>query len=278
MVSRRELEERARALLKGDSSPVAGACMARFKLISCKVLQRELCAAIADSPNVIDPEFLELGLHESPEGLRLRLQDRIDEAVAASEKAASSEAYEAILLGYGLCGNGLAGLEARSLPLVLARAHDCCTLLLGSRAAFLESFGDALSASWSSAGYIERGSTCFRASEVGRAAGLGLEYEELVARYGEENARYVRDAMHPAAEREIRYIETPETEGLGYAEKMRAKAAEEGKEFLLLRGSSRLLRGLANGAWDDEEYLVVPPGMRIEPLYDHDRVFEARRG
>jgi hypothetical protein len=254
--------------------------MAKYKLISCNVFQRELCAAIADSPNVIDPEFLELGLHESPERLRGRLQERIDAAAAASEKAAvaaASDAYEAVLLGYGLCGNGLAGIEARSLPLVLARAHDCCTILLGSRAAFLESFGESLSASWSSAGYIERGSTYFRASDLGRATGLGLEYEELVAKYGEENARYVWDTMHPAvAEREIRYIETPETEGLGYAEKMRAKAAEEGKEFHLLRGSSRLLRGLVSGAWDDGEFLVVPPGKRIEPLYDYDRVIEAR--
>jgi hypothetical protein len=252
--------------------------MAKYKLISCNVLQRELCAAIADSPNVIDPEFLELGLHESPERLRGRLQERIDAAVAASDKAAAaSDAYEAILLGYGLCGNGLAGIEARSIPLVLARAHDCCTMLLGSRAAFLESFGESLSASWSSAGYIERGSTYFRASDVGRATGLGLEYVELVAQYGEENARYVWDTMHPAiAEREIRYIETPETAGLGYAETMRAKAVEEGKEFRLLRGSSRLLRGLVSGGWNDEEFLVVPPGKRIEPLYDHDRVIEAQ--
>jgi hypothetical protein len=252
--------------------------MAKYKLISCNVFQRELCAAIAASPNVIDPEFLELGLHESPERLRGRLQERIDAAVAASERAASaSDAYEAILLGYGLCGNGLAGIEARSIPLVLARAHDCCTILLGSRAAFLESFGESLSASWSSAGYIERGSTYFRASDIGKATGLGLEYEELVAQYGEENARYVWDTMHPAiAEREIRYIETPETEGLGYAETMRAKAVEEGKDFRLLRGSSRLLRGLVGGGWDEAEFLVVPPGRRIEPLYDHDRIIEAK--
>jgi hypothetical protein len=252
--------------------------MAKYKLISCNVFQRELCAAIAGSPNVIDPEFLELGLHESPERLRGRLQEKIDEATAASEKvAAASDAYDAILLGYGLCGNGLSGVEARSLPLVLARAHDCCTILLGSRAAFLEKFGGNLSASWSSAGYIERGSTYFRASDLGRSTGLGLEYEELVAQYGEENARYVWDTMHPAMEeRELRFIETPETAELGYAEAMRSKAAEEGKEFFLLRGSSRLLRALVAGAWDEEEFLVLAPGESIVPLYDHERVVEAR--
>lgn len=250
----------------------------KFKLISCNVFQRELCAAIADSPNVIDPEFLELGLHEKPERLRGRLQERIDEATAVSEKAdVASDAYEAILLGYGLCGNGLAGIEARSLPLVLARARDCCTILLGSRAAFLEKFGENLSASWSSAGYIERGSTYFRSSDTGRSTGLGLEYEELVAQYGEENARYVWDTMHPAMEElEIRFIDTPETSDLGYAETMRSKAATDGKDFHLIQGSSRLLRALIAGAWDPQEFLVVAPGRQIVPIYDHEWVIEAR--
>jgi len=243
--------------------------MAAYKLISCEVFQRELCAAIAESPNVVDPEFLELGLHENSENLRRRLQERVDEA--------SIEPYDAVLLGYGLCGNGLSGLAARGLPLVLARAHDCCTVLLGSRAAFLEAFGDSLSASWSSAGYIERGSGYFRASELGRATGMGLEYEELAAKYGEENARYVYETLHPPIEdKELRYIETPETAFLGYAEAMRARAAEEGKGFRLLRGSSRLLRALVAGSWSEEEFLVVPPGASIRPLYDHEYVFEAR--
>ena len=40
--------------------------------------------------------------------------------------------YEAILLGYGLCSNGLVGLTARSIPLVIP-VHDCITLFLGSK-------------------------------------------------------------------------------------------------------------------------------------------------
>ena len=166
--------------------------MAKYKLIACNVFQRELCAAISDSPNVIDPEFLELGLHENSGKLGTRLQAKIDEASAASDGAwaaapsgqthdATVGAYDAILLGYGLCGNGLAGIQARSLPLVLARAHDCCTILLGSRAAFLEKFGQNMSAGWSSAGYIERGSTYFRASEVGTTTGNGRKFFLLIS-------------------------------------------------------------------------------------------------
>jgi len=99
---------------------------------------------------------------------------------------------------------------------------------------------------------------------------------ELVERYGEDNAAYVWDTLHPEVrEREIRFIETPETAGLGYADAMRERAAAEGKEFILIPGSTRLLRALVAGGWDESEFLVVPPGRRIEPAWDHDRVMDA---
>ena len=43
-----------------------------------------------------------------------------------------------ILLGYGLCGNGLDGLSARHTRLVLPRAHDCIGLLMGGTAGAAE--------------------------------------------------------------------------------------------------------------------------------------------
>ena len=235
---------RSRAPVSDDrAARGAIAAEARYKLICCKVFRREMAAAISASPNLVDPEFLELGLHERPDELRARLQERIDAIEPSAER------YDAILLGYGLCGNGTAGLRARGVPLVLPRAHDCCTILLGSRAAFLESFGSALSASWSSAGNIDRASA---------------------------ERRRLWDILSPeTVEKELRFIEMPETEGLGCAELMRAKAAEEGRAFVLLRGDSRLLRALLAGAWDEEEFLVVPPGKSIVGLYDHERIIAA---
>jgi hypothetical protein len=250
--------------------------VAKYKLISCNVFLREFCAILAGARAVIDPEFLELGLHEDSSELRARLQTRIDAISTALPRGSGGRGYDAILLGYGLCGNGLAGITARSLPLVLARAHDCCTILLGSRAAFQEGFGANLSASWSSVGYIEQGSTYFRSSDLGASSGRSLEYAELVERYGEDNAAYVWETLHPEVrEREIHFIDTPETAGLGYADAMRERAAAESKEFILIPGSTRLLRALVAGAWDESEFLVVPPGRRIEPAWDHDRVMDA---
>ena len=246
----------------------------RFRLISCAVFQRELSIALGLTPNLVDPEFLEISLHEQPEILRAAVQARVD---AVSEyRNPSGKAYDAILLGYGLCGNGLAGLEARGIPLVLPRAHDCCTILLGSRSEFLARFGESLSAPWSSTGYFERGTSGFRDSDEARSMGIGQSYATLVEEYGEENAAYVWEPLHPdSKDGVLRYIELEETAALGHAETLRARAAAEGKKFLLLHGSSRLLAGLVAGDWDRTEYLFVPPGARIQPLWDHERIFDA---
>ncbi|MCS7049718.1 MAG: DUF1638 domain-containing protein, partial [Verrucomicrobiae bacterium] len=109
----------------------------RLKLISCNVFQREVCLCLSTTPHVVDVEFTELGEHANSAGLRRFLQSKID----ATE--ASGKPYDAVLLLYGLCGNATAGLRARSRPLVLPRAHDCCTILLGSKERFAEYFKDA---------------------------------------------------------------------------------------------------------------------------------------
>lgn len=237
--------------------------MATYKLISCSVFRPEIEGAIEASKGGIDAEFLEISLHLKSEDLRSRLQREIDGAGCR---------FDAVLLGYGLCGNGLAGIRAGAVPLVIPRAHDCATILLGSRASFEKHFGATPSASWSSAGYIEFGPSYIRGVEEA----LGIDYEKLVAEYGEENARYVRDSLKSAVpETLLRYIELEESARLGYAQRARERAAAEGKELVVLKGSSRLLRGLLAGNWDEEEYLIVPPGRRIEPNYDRKIVFRA---
>src|ERR1022692_646944 len=105
----------------------------RFKLISCEVLFREMCDACAHSPHQVDLEFLPKGLHDLG---RKPMAAKVQEAVDRTPEGV----YEAILLGYGLCGNGLDGLTARHTRLVLPRAHACIALLMGSRERYRQYF------------------------------------------------------------------------------------------------------------------------------------------
>ena len=221
----------------------------KYKLISCEVFMRMACLAVSNTPHVIDLDFTKLGAHED------------------------SASLNAILLGYGLCGNSIEGLKARSTPLIVPRAHDCCTIFLGSKQKFLENFGDNLSSQWSSVGYMERSTDYLRDTDTGKFMGLDKDYEQLVEQYGEENAKYVWETLHPkSTSNEMIFIDVPELNHPGFLDKMRSLAAEENKTLKIIDGDMRIINGLLFGEWNDLDYLYVPPGMQIKALYDQEKV------
>ncbi len=227
---------------------------------------RPACLAIATSPHTVDPTFTEKAAHDDSDRLRATIQEMID-------RVDETRGYDAVLIGMGLCGNGIVGIEARSVPLVVPRAHDCCTLFLGSKDKFIAAFGDKLSAEWSSAGYMERGDGYLRESEVAKSLGLRDDYEELVRRHGEENARYIWETIHPPSRRsEIIFISDPDLDDEAFRAEARAEADRVGLDFRVLRGDQRLIRKLIHGEWSEDEFLRVPPGGRIRGVYDHDEI------
>lgn len=249
----------------------------RLRLIACNVFLREACLAVAEAPHTVDLEFLDIALHVVSARLREALQERID----AAER--SPRAYDAVLLLYGVCGNATVGLEARGTRLVLPRAHDCATLLLGSREAFRRHFAEAPSTPFGSTGFVERGDYYLRpgVEEGGIVPGGGDEYAALVARYGEDNARYLWETLHPAQEQDpshgrALFIDVPETAHLGHAERFRQAVASDGRTCEVLPGNMRLVRGLVAGDWDRAEYLVVEPGKKVAGVYDWDEIVRAR--
>jgi hypothetical protein len=152
----------------------------RFQFIVCKALQREAYLCAARSKHVVDVVLMAQGLHEQPDRLREELQRALD-TVADS----AGRPYDALLLGYGLCSNGTAGLRCR-LPLVIPRAHDCITLLLGSKEAYKEYFDSHQGVYWYSAGWIEHSLQPGRERREKTRA-------EYIERFGEDNAEYLME-------------------------------------------------------------------------------------
>lgn len=205
------------------------------------------------------------GLHDVGEfKMSTRLQDEIDKVDASR--------YEAILLGYGLCNNGIRGLHS-SLPIVVPRGHDCITLLLGSKARYAEYFQKNPGTFFKSTGWIERdGDPAGNQESVISQLGMNRTYQEYVAKYGEENARYLMDTLGDWLKnyKKFAYIDTPIGDFQRYKDQTREEAQERGLEYEEIQGSVELLLHLLNGEWDSESFLVVPPNRTLTSTFDDE--------
>jgi hypothetical protein len=230
------------------------------------VLFRELSVSAAYSPHLIDVEFLHRSLHEEPEKLRTEVQKRIDECVGAD--------YDALLLGYCLCSNGLADIQARDIPLVIPRGHDCITVLLGSREAYDRTFYEAPGTYYYTPGWIEReGLTKERTSVQGEEAHRQI-YAEYVEKYGEANAQYLMDMLHSWQKNYTRglFIEMGLVDMSEVKAQAQKVAAEYGWNYAEIAGDLSLARRFVRGEWDPADFLVVPPGGRTAQSFDPEEI------
>lgn len=177
--------------------------------------------------------------------------------------------------------SAIASPEARNTRLVIPRAHDCCTIYLGSRRRFKDLFADNPSRPFSSAGYMERGDSYLHDGDTGRLLGLDRSYEQYVAQYGEENARYIMQTLvlsrDANTDDKVLYIDVPETSREVYASACRESAEKEGRQFIRVEGDIRLICKLVEGSWDEEEFLIVEPGQMTQAVYDWEEIIRAGR-
>jgi hypothetical protein len=236
----------------------------RLKLISCEIFYREVCAVAARAANQVDVEFLTKGLHDlGAEPMRRSLQEALDRV--------DGGAYERVLLGYGLCGNGLAGLVAPTIPLVAPRSHDCIGLFLGGRERYCEYFQNHPGVYFQTSGWIERGRQLHQLSIQNRT-GLRLSWEELVVRYGEENAQYLYEQLGDGRKnyRSMTFIEMGVEPDDRFERQAREEAEKRQWTYQKVAGDLSYLERLVNGPWEDREFLTVPPGWQIAASYGED--------
>ncbi len=224
----------------------------RLQLIACKVIQREAYFCAARSENIIDMVFMPQGLHNEPERLRGEVQKALDRS-----EDANGNAYDASLLGYGLCSNGIVGLSAK-IPIVVPRGHDCVTLLLGSKEKYRQYFDSHRGIYWYSPGWIDTG------TQPGKER-YDKTLKEYLEKYGDDNAKYLMDTEQGWLKEYdwATYIDW----GFANADKEKSftKQCAEflGWKYDELKGDPGLLQRLFDGQWSDKEFLTVEPGERI---------------
>ncbi len=246
----------------------------RLLALTCEVLARSVYLCAARSPHVVDVHLNRRGLHDDPPNLRTLLQGEID-AVGAP--------YDAVVLAYGLCGGATAGLRAGSIPLVVPRAHDCITLFLGSRDRYTAEFTGHPGTYWYVQDFVER------SDDEGQFAGMGAvsdaearaTYEQYVAKYGEDNAAYLMEALGGWRSHYDRaaYVDMAVADPHAAAAVeafARDDATRRGWAFEKLAGELLLVKRLIDAEWAPEDFLVVRPGERLAMSYD-DAVIRAER-
>jgi len=204
----------------------------RLQFIVCKVMQREAYYCAARSMNVVDIVLMEQGLHDEPDRLRAEVRKALETTTDVRDRS-----YDATLLGYGLCSNGIVDLAGK-IPIVVPRAHDCITLLLGSKEKYKEYFDSHRGVYWYSPGWIEQA----RQPSRERYDALLAEYKQ---KYGQDNAQYL--------------MEVEQT----WRQYTKACAEFLDWRYDELKGDPSLMQRLVDGDWDADDFLVVEPGQKI---------------
>lgn len=242
-----------------------------YFLVSCAVLCREsyYCAAI--SKNIIDVKILEQGLHDIGEcKMSAKLQEELD--------AIAMEKYDAILFGYGLCNNGIRGLHSK-IPLVIPRAHDCITLLMGSKEKYRKYFDDNPGTYYKSSGWIERAKNHLsNPASTTRKMGIAT-YEEYVEKYGEDNAKYLIETTGGGLEHytKLAFIDTKVGDTNHYKAQQRESTKNKNWDFDDVEGNVDILLKMTNREWNDDEFLVIQPGDTVEPSHNDSIIKSIRK-
>ncbi len=224
--------------LSSDSLPIV--------VIACKVFQH-LLERHLDSDRIGLITFLDYGLHSIPRNLNREIQQLIDRL----------EQPSLVMLGYGLCGNGLHGIRAGRHILLIPRADDCIAILLGSVEAYRREFDANPGTYYLSKGWLESGSNPLR------------EYRQYVERYGQEQADWLMEQQYRNYKR-LAFV----AHSLQDLEAYRPQAQEVarfcqrwGMHYEEILGSEAYVQRLVEVAVAldaaGEDFLVVPPGGEI---------------
>jgi hypothetical protein len=231
-------------------------------IILCQVLELEIEHFAAGTRHVVHIEKLEQGLHNEPAKLHRQVQESIDRIERETQA-------EAIALGYGLCSRGTERLRCQRCQLVVPRAHDCITLLLGDKQRYADYLAKHPGTYWYSPGWNKH----HLPPGPGRAEAMFREYCE---KYGEDNAKFLMETEQQW-HRNYNRAAYVDVDGIGRTEAdiefTRQCAAWLGWDFDQQCGDPSLIRELVEGPWNSARFLVVPPGKTLRMVTD-ERVIE----
>jgi hypothetical protein len=214
-------------------------------ILACQVFQGWLERFLpADARDRVT--FFDYGLHVVPKKLRQTLQEQLD----------SIEEPSLVVLGYGLCGNGLDNINAGKHTLLIPRADDCIAIMLGSYQAYREQMAQEPGTYYLCKGWLESGTNPLEESRA------------LEEKYGPQTAAWLMDTQYQHYRRLVLVgrDEAELAEMRLKAQEIAAYCARWGMRYEEKIGSDDFLSRLAEVASEPEktnlgeDFLLIPPG------------------
>jgi hypothetical protein len=238
--------------------------------IVCDVMKQDLEKIVKNKKiENLDFIFMEQHLHDTPDIMRQKLQDKVNNI---------NSDYEKIILGYGLCSNGVVELISKTHEIIIPKVDDCISLFLGSKEKYLELFSKDPATYYLCKGWIEYGGDPYRGYLLwtGKEDMIPKDWMRGKERYGskrydENTARFlVADMLKNY--KKIVLINNDDIEEIHreYIDEMISFLNEVlGREIILeeVKGSSKLMEKMALCDIDEKNFLRFKPGQKI--LQEH---------
>jgi hypothetical protein len=212
-------------------------------LVSCDIIRPELEALARRHAPRTRLAFCDQDLHRRPEQMPAVIQQKVDEVAA-------DDPVERVVLGYGLCSNGLVGVKAPAQGLIVPRVHDCVALVLGSREAYDQQFNANPGTYYLTASWIDADKDP-----------LGTMDKEYTPRLGRETAEW---GMREELRHHSRIALVDCGVCSGSCDRVRARARQNAaffeKHYEELQGSAQYLKRLITGPYPEDDFIQVAPG------------------
>ncbi len=201
-------------------------------VIACGSVKAEL-EKNRPAENGIDVHYMPQNLHRTPGKLRENLQQTLGKL----------QTNNPVILGYGLCCNGVVGLTAPKGGLFIPKVHDCIALYLGSIEKYREIFSKNPGTYHLTQNWID--------NEKDPIGLVENEYSEAV---GQEEAM---EAMEYEIQNysHISFINTGTGNTEYYKKRAKENAQTFNKEFIEYKGSNDFFRMILFGPWNKENFV-----------------------
>jgi hypothetical protein len=208
-------------------------------VIACETLRDEFQYVLEKIHRELPVIWIESGLHNRPEKLRLRLQEALDTVGCGGT----------VYLLFGVCGNATLGLKTGSFRLVMPKVDDCISLLIGSPKKRAD-FAAEHAAYYLTGGWM-RGER-----------NLLAEYQHSLKRFGKEKAEYIKKTLF-GHYKTLALLDT----GAYPIDKLMAEtkilADTLGVERMAVPAATCYIEEFLRGPWPPDRYVVKEPHSEI---------------